>query len=108
MPKRDFPLLVTFTDIDDPKTVRKVDPNNLAATLGPGYALKSITLEITDEPVTKGKVEEVLGWWLKMAQTPKDPPPLRLPNESPRGYVNLGVMSFWSLSAYQAIKEKYQ
>ena len=26
------------------------------------YQLKAITLEITDEPVTEGKVENVLGW----------------------------------------------
>jgi hypothetical protein len=57
-----IPLLVTFTDINDPKTVTKVEPANLAATFGPGYALKSITLEITDEPVTVGEVEKVLGW----------------------------------------------
>ncbi len=57
---KDYPLLVTFTDINDPKTVQKVDPDNLAATFGPGVALKRITLEITDEPVTAGKVEKVL------------------------------------------------
>ena len=58
-----LPLLVTFDDINDPKSVKKVDPNNLAATFGAGYGLKSVTLEITDEPVTKGEVEKVLGWW---------------------------------------------
>ena len=57
-----YPLLVTFGDINDPASVKKVDPNDLAATFGPGYTLKSITLEITDEPVTTGKVEDVLGW----------------------------------------------
>ncbi|MDR4487070.1 MAG: hypothetical protein R3B83_06040 [Nitrospirales bacterium] len=55
-------LLVTFTDLTDPTTVKKVDPENLAATLGPGVSLKRITLEITDEPVTEGKIEQVLGW----------------------------------------------
>ncbi|MEM7461740.1 MAG: hypothetical protein AAF362_03590 [Pseudomonadota bacterium] len=61
VPPEHYPLLVTFTDINDPKTVKKVDPNNLAATFGSGFALESIMLEITDEPVTKGGVEEVLG-----------------------------------------------
>ena len=56
-----YPLLVTFTDLTDPKTVQKVDPDNLAATFGPGVELKRITLEITDEPVTEGKVESLLG-----------------------------------------------
>ena len=58
---KQYPLLVTFTDITDPKTVQKVDPDNLAATFGPGVELKRITLEITDEPVTEGKVESLLG-----------------------------------------------
>lgn len=57
-----YPLLVTFTDIAYPKTVQQVDPDNLAATFGPGVSLKRITLEITDEPVTEGKIEKVLGW----------------------------------------------
>ncbi|MCA9499915.1 MAG: hypothetical protein KC588_12035, partial [Nitrospira sp.] len=58
---KQYPLLVTFTDLTDPKTVEKVDPENLAATFGPGVSLKRITLEITDEPVTEGKVESLLG-----------------------------------------------
>lgn len=60
---KNYPLLVTFRDIDDPTTVERVDPDNLAASFGSGYRLKAITLEITDEKVTKGRVEEVLGWW---------------------------------------------
>ncbi|MEQ8928738.1 MAG: hypothetical protein RID96_02655 [Nitratireductor sp.] len=63
VPPERYPLLVTFTDIADPTTVRRVDPDDLAATFGPGVALKRITLEITDEAVTEGRVEEVLGWW---------------------------------------------
>jgi hypothetical protein len=58
-----LPTLVTFEDINDPKTVKLVDPTNLASTFGPGFALKSITLEITDEKVTDGRVEKLLGWW---------------------------------------------
>ena len=59
---KDYPLLVTFDDINVPKTVKKVDPDNLVASFGPGYSLKSITLEITDDPVTTGKMEQILGW----------------------------------------------
>ncbi|GJL61949.1 MAG: hypothetical protein NPIRA04_06030 [Nitrospirales bacterium] len=59
---KDYPLLVTFTDINDPKMVKQVDSDNLEATFGPGVSLKRITLEITDEPVTEGKIEKVLGW----------------------------------------------
>jgi hypothetical protein len=63
-----YPLLVTFADIDDPASVVRVDPDDLAAHFGPGYALSSITLAITDEPVTKGRVEAVLGWLEKVGR----------------------------------------
>lgn len=62
IPEGKHPLLVTFGDINDPASVKRVDPANLTASFSPGYTLKSITLEITNEPVTEGKVEAVLGW----------------------------------------------
>lgn len=49
-----YPLLVTFTDIRNPKTVTRVDPNDLAASFGPGVTLRRITVQITDDPVTTG------------------------------------------------------
>ena len=63
LPRELYPLLVTFADINDPASVARVDPDDLAASFGPGYARSSITLAITDEKVTKGRVEAVLGWW---------------------------------------------
>ncbi len=57
-----YPLLVTFDDINDPASVKRVDPAKLEATFGPGYRLNGITLALTKEPVTKGEVERVLGW----------------------------------------------
>lgn len=57
-----YPLLVTFNDINDPKTVREVNPNDLVATLGKGYVLKSVTMETTDDALTNSKVESVLEW----------------------------------------------
>lgn len=125
VPRKYLPLLVTFDDINDPASVKRVDPDNLDAAFGCGsssvsrvvpalpgpatarperpaassaaeagvsrsvagqavrsdvpareradartgvrkndncYSLKSITLEITSEPVTEGKVEKLLGW----------------------------------------------
>lgn len=59
---KDYPPLVTFTDLADPKTVRRVDPSDLAATFGSGYTLKAITLEITDDKVTEGNVGRILPW----------------------------------------------
>ncbi len=62
IPQKHYPLLVTFTDINDPKSVKEVKPGKLSDAFGPGYSLKSITLEITDEPVTKGKIIKICKW----------------------------------------------
>ncbi len=60
-----YPRLVTFADINDPKSVAKVDPANLAASFGEGYRLKYITAQISEEPVTTG-IEERLSWLRKL------------------------------------------
>ncbi|WP_421917139.1 hypothetical protein [Mesorhizobium sp.] len=57
-----YPDFVTFDDISNPKSIKRVDPDNLSATFGPGVALKGVTLTITDEPVTDSAVEKVLPW----------------------------------------------
>lgn len=62
VPPKLYPLLVTFADINDPKTVTKVDPANLAASFGPGYVLKAIMLEVTAERVREGVLEKSLVW----------------------------------------------
>lgn len=49
---RDYPMLVTFRDPTDPQTVERVDPDDLAATFGPGVTLRRITVQMTDDPVT--------------------------------------------------------
>lgn len=56
-----LPMLVRFRDIADPKTVERVDPNDLAKSFGPGVRLKRATIEITDDAVTRG-IEKRLGW----------------------------------------------
>jgi|CXWL01.1.fsa_nt_gi hypothetical protein len=58
-----LPLLVRFRDINAPKTVEEVDPNNLEATFGKGVKLVSATLEMTDEEVTTGVDKQLV--WLK-------------------------------------------
>ena len=54
--------MVTFSDISNPKTVARVDPDDLAAQFGPGVRLKAVTLAVTEEPVTEGAVDAVPGW----------------------------------------------
>jgi hypothetical protein len=62
VPEYQYPMLVTFDDITDPMSVKLVDPADLAASFGPGVRLKSVMLEVTDEEVTEGMVEEKLDW----------------------------------------------
>jgi hypothetical protein len=62
VPPKRYPLMVTFDDINNPKTAKQVDPANLAGTFGDGYALMGMTLEITDEAMTSGQVEKVVSW----------------------------------------------
>ncbi len=66
IPPKHYPMLVTFTNINDPMSAKKVDPADLAATFGAGFKLKSMTLAIADEPVTTGRVEKVLRWLLAL------------------------------------------
>jgi hypothetical protein len=57
----ELPDLVTFANVNDPKSVIEVDASDLEATLGPGIKWREITLESTDDPVTKG-IEAKLPW----------------------------------------------
>ncbi|QPC93630.1 hypothetical protein [Mesorhizobium sp. INR15] len=62
VPYVNYPELVTFDDLSDPKSVKEVDPHNLEATFGPGISLKRIALEVTYERVTDGPIERILKW----------------------------------------------
>lgn len=50
-----------FGDIADPKTVERVDPDDLAASFGMGVKLRRITVQITEDAVTKA-IGQRLGW----------------------------------------------
>jgi hypothetical protein len=69
-----IPVLVTFADPADPSSMRGVAPDNLEASLGPGYRLRRITAEVVPngfwpidfggplgEPVTRG-IRAKLPW----------------------------------------------
>lgn len=56
-----YPTMVRFRDIRDPTSVEQVDPADLAKSFGPGYRLASLTVQVTDEPVTMG-IRKRLGW----------------------------------------------
>lgn len=56
-----YPFLVTFRDPNDPSTLTVIDPDQTGHTLGKGYKLKEIVLELTDAPASTG-IEHRLPW----------------------------------------------
>jgi hypothetical protein len=69
VPLRSLPTIVTFKDINDPKSVVLVQPDNLAAAFGEGYSLSKATLELTDHPTTEG-IGNTLRWLREQPETP--------------------------------------
>jgi hypothetical protein len=61
VPAQNYPMLVRFTNIADPKTLEAVDPYNLAKSFAKGVSLRRITVRITSEPVTDN-IERTLSW----------------------------------------------
>ncbi len=61
VPLDDLPMIVRFRKMDDPLSVQRINPHDLAATFGAGVTLKRATLEITDDPVSKG-IDQKLPW----------------------------------------------
>lgn len=57
----DYPMLVRFRDIKDPRSVELVTPEDISAGFGSGIKIRRITMRITDDPVTKG-IESTLPW----------------------------------------------
>jgi len=55
------PVMVTFDDLTDPRTVRWADPKNLAAAFGTGVSLISVFVEMTRDRVTQG-IQRTLPW----------------------------------------------
>jgi hypothetical protein len=54
--------------------VRRVNPGDLSASFGAGYRFNSMTLSITEEPVTDGVVHKVLGWLTAYPEQGLSPP----------------------------------
>jgi hypothetical protein len=69
----DYPVLVTFKDMNDPRSVTPIIESQLGRIdsralnrgmedkFGKDVRLKAVTLEITDEPVTWGVIKTYLG-----------------------------------------------
>ena len=62
VPRKNYPLFLTFADLNDPRTFSIVDPDNLEATFGPGFSVKQMTLGITSERLTYGVIDPYIPW----------------------------------------------
>lgn len=51
-PSPQDPTFLSFRNLADAASVEQVDPDNLEKTFGPGVKLKSLTIQITDQPIT--------------------------------------------------------
>ena len=60
IPPELVPSLVVFQDPAQVTSIARVDPADLAATLGPGYALRRVWVEPTREKLVFGALEKVL------------------------------------------------
>ena len=57
-----YPMMMTFGRLDDPASVRLVDPSNLEAEFGTDVEIQLIELSLTDEPITDGAMIKILPW----------------------------------------------
>ncbi len=77
--KKHLPKIVTFTDLDNPMSVKLVRGwrfnvetqkhdlvDDFEETIGKGVRLKQVTIEITNDPITWGVVEKLLPWLEKI------------------------------------------
>ncbi|MFK5977639.1 MAG: hypothetical protein QM488_01975 [Rhizobiaceae bacterium] len=62
-----LPLLVTFTDINDPASLQRVEPDELEKYFGAGVRFGEVTLEIVNESVSSGRIEKTLAWWKNLS-----------------------------------------
>ena len=61
VPRESYPLMVAFRDINRPASVYQVYPGDLSPPLDAGARVISMTIEMTDAPVTYG-IEKRLPW----------------------------------------------
>jgi hypothetical protein len=87
----EIPLLVTFGDINNPRTIETVRPNRITNEIGKGSYLKRITVQYSEEPVTN-KIDKTLKWINHLDRYRSDP-------ENP--FSNYLPSQIWSIKVNQ-------
>ncbi len=57
-----LPTLVGFRDLANPSTATTIEPSAMERWFGPGVTLTSIRVEVTNQPVTTGRIGRRLFW----------------------------------------------
>lgn len=57
----EYPPLVRFRDLNDPKTVEFVDPHDMAPAFGAGVSLERCSVQMTDDRPRR-QIESILPW----------------------------------------------
>jgi hypothetical protein len=61
-----MPLMVRFVNLDDPRSAKRVDPEHLDASFGPGVKLEKATVVMTNDALTMG-IEKWIPWLDKLS-----------------------------------------
>ena len=56
-----LPLLIRFRDVKDSTSFEELDPGDLESTYGPGYSLKSVTIQPGTDEITD-QLDKILVW----------------------------------------------
>lgn len=59
LPQDDYPIFARFKDLNDFKTIEAVPATDFASAFGAGVHLKSVTIEMTTDPITAAIVQHL-------------------------------------------------
>ncbi len=62
LPRHVWPPLVTFTDLADPLSMKLLNPDDIAATFGPGFSLAGLSLDLADNQSDSKLLHRLLPW----------------------------------------------
>jgi hypothetical protein len=62
LPTSSLPILITFSNLNDPATARRIEPEAIDGVFGPGFKFRRAIVETTNEPIGPS-IETKLLWW---------------------------------------------
>jgi len=65
LPAEQWPLMVTFRDLQNPDSLQVISGDDLSFWFGPGVRVDELSLQITREPATSGEITRLLPWLLE-------------------------------------------